>query len=151
MIDAEIFKYREQDFETLAALFREIYAATYPFLDEKFLHPLRFEKILRKHTLPNADVWLAKTNGELIGFAAVSRNFIDQLYVHPKFQGKGLGSFWIEQAKAKYPDFLELYTLAANEKAIAFYEKHGFKIIERAIAPDENVPDVKMLWRKDKN
>jgi ribosomal protein S18 acetylase RimI-like enzyme len=147
MIDAEISKYKEQDFQPLAAFFREIYAATYPFLDEKFLRPSRFETILRKHTLPKMDVWLAKINGELIGFAAVGKNFIDQLYIHTDYQGKGLGSFWIEQAKAKYPDFLELYTLGSNKKAIAFYEKHGFKIIEKGIAPDENVPDVKMLWR----
>ncbi|HEX8735160.1 MAG TPA: GNAT family N-acetyltransferase [Pyrinomonadaceae bacterium] len=146
-IDAEISEFEERDFQPLAEFFREALAATYPFLDEKFLQLPRFENILREHTLPQAKVSLAKINGEIIGFAAIGRNFIDQLYVHPDYQGKGLGSFWIEQAKTKYSDFLELYTFAANAKAIAFYKKHGFKIIERGVAPDEKVPDVKMLWR----
>lgn len=146
-IDAEISEFREWDFQSLAKFFREAYAATYPFLDEKFLQLPRFEKILREHTLPHAQIFPAKINDRIIGFAAIAKNFIDQLYVHPHYQGKGLGSFWIEQAKTLYPDFLELYPLAANTKAIAFYKKHGFTIIEKAIAPDEKVPDVKMLWR----
>jgi ribosomal protein S18 acetylase RimI-like enzyme len=147
MIDPEISVYEEGDFAALAAFFREIYAVTYPFWDEKFLRLSRFETILRLHTLPNSDVWLAKTNGELIGFAAFARNFIDQLYIRTDQQGKGLGSFWIGQAKTIYPDYLELYTLGSNRKAIDFYEKHGFKIIEEGIAPDEKVPDVKMHWQ----
>ena len=149
MIDAEISKYEEKDFRPLAELFKNIYAVTYPTLSEQFLRPERFEAILRKHTLPNFDVWLAKINGELIGFAAIGQNFIDQLYISPAHQGKGLGSFWVEQAKTISPDFLELYTLASNKRAIDFYEKHGFTIIERGIAPDEKVPDVKMRWQSD--
>ena len=130
MIDAEISKYEEKDFRPLAELFKNIYSVTYPTLSEQFLRPERFEAILRKHTLPNFDVWLAKINGELIGFAAIGQNFIDQLYISPAHQGSGLGSFWVEQAKMIYPDFLELYTLASNKRAIGFYEKHGFTIIE---------------------
>lgn len=147
MIDAEISKYEEKVFRALAQLFRHVYAATYPFRPEQFLRLERFEAILRKHTLPNFDVWLAKMNSEPIGFVAIGQNFIDQLYISPAHQGSGLGSFWIEQAKTIYPDFLELYTLASNKRAIAFYEKHGFAITERGIAPDEKVPDVKMRWR----
>jgi hypothetical protein len=44
-IDAGIVGYEERDFQTLAEFFREIYAATYPFLDEKFLQLPRFENI----------------------------------------------------------------------------------------------------------
>jgi GNAT superfamily N-acetyltransferase len=101
---------------------------------------------LREYTLPNSQVWAAKTGGEIISFVVLGQNFIDQLYVRESFQNKGLGGFWIKHVKTIYPDFLELYTFASNEKAIAFYEKHGFKITERGIAPDEKMPDVKMRW-----
>ncbi len=103
-------------------------------------------EILREYTLPDSQFWTAKKNGKIVGFVDLKQNFIDKLYIHENFQGNGLGGFWIEQAKRLYPEFLELYTFASNEKAIAFYEKHGFKIIERGIAPDEKMPDVKMRW-----
>ena len=149
MIDPEISKYEEKDFRPLAELFKNIYSVTYPTLSEQFLRPERFEAILRKHTLPNCDVWVAKMNSEPIGFVAIGQNFIDQLYISPAHQGKGLGSFWVEQAKTISPDFLELYTLASNKRAIGFYEKHGFTIIEHGIAPHEKFPDVKMRWQGD--
>jgi len=142
----EIAEYQSEDFEAIAELFRDVYAKTYAQFDAKFLESERFRTILREYTLPDSQVWTAKNNAEIIGFVALQQNFIDQLYIHENFQSKGLGGFWVEQAKTIYPEFLELYTFAANVKAIAFYEKHGFEIIERGIAPDEKMPDVKMRW-----
>ena len=142
----EIAQYKAEDFEAVAEIFRDVYVKTYPHFDPKFLEAERFRTILREYTLPNSQIWAAKTGGGIVGFVALAKNFIDQLYVREDFQNKGLGGFWVEQAKLIYPDFLELYTFASNKKAIAFYEKHGFKIIERGIAPDEKMPDVKMRW-----
>jgi len=142
----EITEYRAEDFEAIAGLFRSVYAKTYPHFDPKFFEAERFRAILREHTLPDSQIWTAKTRSKIIGFVALARNFIDQLYVRDDFQNKGLGGFWVERAKLIYPDFLELYTFASNEKAISFYERHGYKITERGIAPDEKMLDVKMRW-----
>ncbi len=141
-----INKYSETDFGSLAELFRKVYVQTYPHFDQKFHETERFFLILREHILQNSYVWTAKFDGKVVGFLALEENFIDQLYVLEEFQNKGLGSFWIAESKKIYPDFLELYTFACNEKAIRFYEKHGFTIIEKGIAPDEKIPDVKMRW-----
>lgn len=142
----EIKEYTAEDFEAIAELFRSVYVKTYPHFNPKFFEAERFRTILREYTLPNSQVWTAKTDGKIAGFVALARNFIGQLYIYEDFQNKGLGGFWVKQAKTIYPDFLELYTFASNEKAIAFYEKHGFKIIERGIAPNEKMLDVKMRW-----
>ena len=142
----EIGEYKAEDFEAIAELFRDVYVKTYPHFDARFLKAERFRTILREYTLPNSQVLTAKAGGEIISFVALGQNFVDQLYVRESFQNKGLGGFWINRAKTFYPDFLELYTFASNEKAIIFYEKHGFKITERGIAPDEKMPDVKMRW-----
>lgn len=142
----EITEYKAEDFEAITGLFRNVYAKTYPHFDPKFFEAERFRTILREHTFPNSQIWIAKKDGKIVGFFALATNFIDQLYVHENFQNKGLGGFWVARAKLICPDFLELYTFASNEKAIAFYKKHNFKITERGIAPDEKMPDVKMRW-----
>lgn len=141
--------FENEDFEPVAALFREVYRQAYPHFDERFFVAERFRSIMREFVLPQARVWTVKRDLELVGFIALAPNFVDQLYIRNAFRGKGLGGFLIEQAKLIHPDFLELYTFAVNEKAIAFYEKHGFRVIERGIAPDEQMPDVKMRWEKE--
>ena len=143
----EIAEYLDDDFEAVARLFRQVFAETYPHFDAKFFEPERFRKILSEHILPNAKIWTAKKDGKLAGFLALEENFIDQLYIYAEFQNRGLGGFFVEQSKKIFPDFLELYTFDSNENAVAFYEKHDFKIIERGIAPDEKMPDVKMQWK----
>lgn len=144
--DLNISKYQETDFENLSKLFRDVYVQTYPEFDKKFHKLERFQAILRDGVLPNSKVWIAKADNFIVGFLALEKNFIDQLYIHKKFQGLGLGSFWVEKAKLIYPNYLELYTFACNEEAISFYKMHKFKIIEKGIAPDEKMPDVKMRW-----
>lgn len=144
--ELNIFEYKEKDFKELAKLFRDVYVQTYPSFDEKFHKLYRFEEILRENTLVNSQVWTAKANESIVGFLALEKNFIDQLYIQKEFQTIGLGSFWVNESKRIYSDFLELYTFACNEKAISFYEKHNFKIVEKGVAPDEKMPDVKMRW-----
>lgn len=145
--DLVISRYRETDLGALAGVFREVYLQTYPHFDQKFHEPKRFQEILRENTLRDSQVWIAENDREIVGFLALKKNFIDQLYILEKFQNRGLGSFWVKRAQTVYPDFLELYTFACNKKAIAFYQKHGFKIIRRGIAPDEKMPDVLMRWQ----
>ncbi len=142
----QIGKYQEADFETLANVFRNVYAQTYPHFDIRFHKLERFQSILSERTLLNSKIWTAKIFGEIIGFVALEKNVIDQLYIIEKFQNSGLGGFWLDQAKTIYPDFLELYTIECNRKAIAFYKNNGFRTIKKGIAPDEKLPDVKMRW-----
>lgn len=143
----DIAKYEESDFNEIAELFRKVYIQTYPHFDKKFHEPGRFHAILRENTIPNSKIWTAKNNGRVVGFIALAENLIDQLYILKEFQSKGLGSFWIKQAKMIYPTFLELYTFECNKPAILFYEKHGFEVVEKGIAPDEKMPDVKLCWK----
>jgi GNAT superfamily N-acetyltransferase len=69
-----------------------------------------------------------------IGFARVITDFavvgvIEDVYVLPEFQGKGLGSFMME-CLMSHPALagLELYT--ASRKARGFYERMGFQALD---------------------
>ena len=69
------------------------------------------------------------TEGSLIG----------QLFVHVDHQSKGLGSFFINQAKEE-EQFLTLSTFESNKRAKKFYEFHDFKIVRRGFASFEENP-----------
>ncbi len=141
-----ISEYEGSEFESVSEFFQRTYSHTYPRLDPSFLVAARFRKILH-NTIDSAELLqIAKHNGEVVGFVALCPNFIDQLYIGPEHQGKGLGSHWLADAKSRNPDLLELFTLASNDRAVSFYGSHGFRIVERGTAPDERVPDVRMRW-----
>jgi GNAT superfamily N-acetyltransferase len=58
---------------------------------------------IAKALIPNSDVNVALMDNEIVGMMAVSQNgsasWIDQLYVHPRAVGQGIGTGFIEQAK----------------------------------------------------
>jgi ribosomal protein S18 acetylase RimI-like enzyme len=56
---------------------------------------------------------------------------LDDLYVLPDFQNRGIGSKILEKCILESVNPLYLYVFSANTRAISFYEKHGFSLREK--------------------
>lgn len=105
--------------------------------------------------------WVAKEGDKIIGFCLVKNgedtNHIGALYVLSSARGSGVGSKLMDQALdylgSEKPIELEVATY--NHKAIAFYEKFGFKnmgAIEEPTSDDfpsgAQIPELKMILNK---
>lgn len=88
----------------------------------------------------------------LIAVIAYGNGWVNQLYVHPDFQGRGIGSRLLAHAFAD-AEKLELWTFQANRPARNFYEKHGFTAIEETDGSgnEEREPDIRYGWKKPQN
>ena len=76
-----------------------------------------------------------------------ARDFIDQLYVDPDHQRKGIGSALIAHAKRLSPSGLRLFTLQINANGRAFYDNAGFVAVRFGVSPPpESEPDVEYHW-----
>ena len=95
------------------------------------------------------EVWLAEAEGAPVGYIAFRPGFIEHLFVHPEQQGAGLGPQLLERAKTTFAE-LSLWTFQQNQRARAFYEKHGFAAILETDGADneEKLPDVLYRWRR---
>lgn len=91
----------------------------------------------------------------IAGFIVLAAEELDHLYINVAYQGLGLGSRLLNEAKAKSPQRIELYTFQKNKRAREFYESHGFVEIERGIAElgdnpwassQEELADIKYVW-----
>jgi GNAT superfamily N-acetyltransferase len=95
------------------------------------------------------EVWGSFDGDDLSGFIAFRENWIDQLYVLPAYQGRGVGSALLVVAQARYSE-LQLWTFQRNCAARRFYEHRGFAVAEQTDGSrnEEHEPDVRYVWRK---
>ena len=86
-------------------------------------------------------------DGTLAGFIAFARGWVNQLYIAPQFQQRGLGTELLGIAKRSGPS-LELWAFQVNLPAIRFYQRNGFRIVQRTdgAANEAKQPDVRMRW-----
>jgi len=98
--------------------------------------------------VPSGAVTVACEDGAVVAFLAVAREsgvaWINHLYVAPGYTGQGTGSRLLTRALAVLARPVRLYTFQANIRALAFYERHGFKAIASGdgSANEERCPDV---------
>lgn len=96
--------------------------------------------------LPRTTVWVAETDGSIVGFLCLDGNTLEHLYVHPEYQRAQIGTALLERARLLSPRQLQLYTFAQNMGARRFYERHGFRAIAFGSDNEENLPDVLYEW-----
>jgi GNAT superfamily N-acetyltransferase len=142
--------YRPEDFDAVTILWRISREKSLPeFQNRKGHFFYEDQDYFRDHILKEDRVWVVEADQRPVAFMAMQAEFIDQLYVHPEFQNRGIGKALLDYARQLSPEHLWLYTLQINMKARRFYEKNGFVATKLGISPPpEGEPDVEYHWRK---
>ena len=96
--------------------------------------------------LPSSEVWVIGPPGDVAALMVLDGPWVEQLYVRPGENGRGLGSTLLKQAMGDR-DHLLLWTFQSNLGARRFYERHGFRA-EATTEGDneEGAPDVRYRW-----
>jgi chorismate mutase/GNAT superfamily N-acetyltransferase len=95
-------------------------------------------------------LWVATREEELLGFTTVRGDWMVLLFVHPGRPAKGVGLALLDLVKSLCPRGFGLRAHAANDRARAFYRRHGLVEVEHTDGSDhDGVPDVKMAWLGD--
>ena len=111
-------------------------------------HPIEDQAAyLEERILPLNRVRVAWEGSTIVGFLASSQESIAQLYVRVENIGQGIGTQFVNLAKAESSGSLWLYTFAQNTRGCRFYERHGFVEVDRGFEPTWQLPDVKYRWR----
>jgi GNAT superfamily N-acetyltransferase len=97
---------------------------------------------------PSLDVWVTGVPGHLVALMVLDHEWIEQLYVHPTWNSRGLGSQMLELAKREHTR-LDLWTFRSNAGARRFYERHGFVAVAVTDGDnEEGAPDIRYHWQR---
>lgn len=102
------------------------------------------------HLFATCEIWGAEMDDTLLGVIAFRQGWVEQLYILPVAQGRGLGSALIDVAKVTEPG-LQLWTFQRNALARRFYEARGFSPIQETDGSgnEEREPDILYRWRRE--
>jgi ribosomal protein S18 acetylase RimI-like enzyme len=104
---------------------------------------------IRHVVIPKLECWVAQTSqGQVVGILVLRGEWIDQLYVDPDLTGRGIGAELLDLAKRERPRGLRLWTFVSNERAQCFYERYGFREVERTDGSgnEEQAPAIQYVW-----
>jgi GNAT superfamily N-acetyltransferase len=95
-----------------------------------------------------ATVFVGEEFGQIVGFALLFEKIgrLDQLFVRPDAQSRGVGTALLNLAKELCPGGLHLDTQQANAGARRFYERHGFRSGREGVNRVNGQPNVEYIW-----
>ena len=145
-----IREYRREDFDAVTILWRISREKSIPeFQLEKGHFFFEDRDYFQKQIIKNNQIWVVVSQNYPVGFMAMNNDFVDQLYIDPDHQRRGIGRSLLKLARERSPEHVWLYTLQVNASARAFYEKNGFVAEKFGISPPpESEPDVEYHWRR---
>ena len=102
---------------------------------------------LVKELLLQATVYVYEDNQEIQGFIGLSDEYIEGIFISDAMQSQGIGKVLLNYAKTKRNE-LRLNVYRKNTRAIAFYQREGFKILCSGIDEATGEKDHVMEWRR---
>ena len=110
------------------------------------LHSIPIENIERTFEVvmgksPFAEIYIMEQEGVKVGYALLAKTYsqesgreviwLEEIYVLPQFQGKGIGGKFLEYLKCNYDvSRLRLEYTPINDLVCKIYKKHGFQSLE---------------------
>ncbi|MBT3314252.1 MAG: GNAT family N-acetyltransferase [Anaerolineae bacterium] len=141
--------YSPADFDTVTKLWRSAREIAFPEFQRTKGYSFEEDCAYFKNMLlKENDVYVTELDGIAVAFMAIKGDFIDQLYISPDHQRKGIGTALIAHARILSPEKLWLYTFQSNLNGRAFYERNGFIATKFGISPPpESEPDILFEWK----
>lgn len=136
------------DTPAIAAIHLASRQVTMPYLPPQRRTHDEVTRWVREIVLPQCHTVVAARGPELLGYAAVRGELLDQLYLRPDVRRTGIGSLLLAAARRHRPDGLSLHVFQLNADARAFYAHHGFRVVARNDGSGnmENLPQLTLRW-----
>jgi aminoglycoside 6'-N-acetyltransferase I len=124
----EIEKAYNKDYNDIITVWESSVKATHDFLKSE---DFDFYKKSMPEFLSKVDLYVLRSEGSIFAFMGISGENLEMLFVSDKSRGKGYGKNLLETAITKNK-IRKVDVNEQNRQAVGFYEKFGFRIINRS-------------------
>lgn len=139
-----IRRLQETDIDRVMALWLDTNLKTHDFVPAEYWRS-NFEPV--KEMLPQAEVYVYESAGEIQGFVGLSGEYIEGIFVVDEMQSQGIGRRLLDHMKAT-KDTLYLSVYQKNTRAIRFYHREGFVIQREGLDESTGEKEYAMLWQR---
>lgn len=130
---------QQKDIDKIMEIWLESTIKAHDFIPKKYWKD-NYNAVKNEY-IPISKTYIYEQNGEIKGFISVLNDeFIGALFVATDCQEQGIGSALIDYAARQFPK-LNLAVYKQNKKAVDFYLKKGFKIIQESPNEDSGFPE----------
>ena len=128
-----IRKYADPDCDGVIEAWYAASLVATPFLSDEFMSEERGD--IRTKWLPMAETWVSDVDGTVAGFISLIGNEVGAIFVHPDYQGQGIGRALMDHA-ASLRDELVLDVFEENAVGRRFYDRYGFQFESKHLHDD---------------
>ena len=113
--------------------------------------PEMLRKRMPEEVAKGWDLYTAEDGQEIVAMLALHpRDFyLDQLWVAPAHQGRGIGRALLAFTRRQFPDEIWLRCVVENESAWRWYEREGFRFEGEEIVPPSNMWMKRYRWKRN--
>lgn len=141
-----IRNYQKQDLNRIMKLWLDTNIAAHSFIHSEYW---RSNYDMVKAMMPDATIYVYEEDSVIQGFIGLIDNYIAGIFVLAKFQSKGIGKMLLDYAKEQ-KDLLLLSVYKANVRAVDFYLREGFVVLDEQIDNNTGEMEFRMSWTKSK-
>jgi ribosomal protein S18 acetylase RimI-like enzyme len=136
------------DAAAIARIHLDSRAATMPYLPPQQRSHDEVTTWIRDIVLRRCRTWVAVRDAEIVGYAALDGDLLDDLYLRPDLRRQGIGTLLLDEVRRHSPHGVSLYVFQQNTGARAFYERHGFTVLDTNDGSRnmEHLPDMTLRW-----
>ena len=91
-------------------------------------------------------VYMDECKNEIEGFVGLDQEYIAGIFVRKEARSGGIGKALLDFVKEKKQE-LTLNVYRKNERAVRFYERQGFQIIDRTVDKSTDEKEYLMKWK----
>ena len=135
---------QEKDIDTVAEIWLDTNISAHNFINSRYWLS-NFEMV--KKMLFQAEVYVYENNSSIQGFIGLEHDYIAGIFVRQKFQSHNIGKQLLDFAKTIRNE-LTLNVYQKNIRAVKFYQREHFEIIQTGIDKDTNEKEYSMMWKQ---